>query len=323
MSISRYLAELSRCVRCGTCRSVCPTFGVIQREPASARGKVSLVDAFIKGDLEPTEGFIKHITECVLCEACQEVCPNEVKVPDIILAARSVVVRKRGMFFVERLILKRFLGGDSLMSKTLKVASKLQDLFFKRVPLPPLGGGEGGGVGLKRRFPLPLIDEGRLVPQLAERFFLEDRGQGEDSRFTVQGSRPHIGFFVGCLINYLLPHIGEASLKVLEGTGAVVVVPPDQRCCGMPALGFGDVETARHLALKNLEVFERYNLDYITTACATCGEGLKKRFKELLSEEGPEMQERVERFASKVRDVTELLVNELGFKGSRVQGFKI
>ncbi|MEK7842536.1 MAG: 4Fe-4S dicluster domain-containing protein, partial [Deltaproteobacteria bacterium] len=34
--------EINKCVLCGTCRSVCPTFGVVQREPASARGKVAL-----------------------------------------------------------------------------------------------------------------------------------------------------------------------------------------------------------------------------------------------------------------------------------------
>lgn len=291
--------ELSRCVRCGTCRSVCPTFGVIQRETASARGKVSLVDALVKGDLEPSDRFVKHITECVLCEACQEVCPNEVRVPDIILAARREVVRKRGMSFVERFFLHRFLGSDRLMPMALKLASRMQGVFFKKIP---------DDSGLLRRFPLPLIGEGRLVPPLAEGSFLEGIN---GSRFTIHGSRPRIGFFVGCLINYILPHIGEASLKVLERVGAEVIVPLDQRCCGMPALGFGDVETARHLALKNLEVFEGYNLDYITTACATCGEGLKKWFKELLSDEPGEVQTRVEAFCSKVRDITELLVNEL------------
>ena len=111
----------------------------------------------------------------------------------------------------------------------------------------------------------------------------------------------------------MLPNIGDASLKLLEKAGASVVVPLEQRCCGMPALGMGAVETAKSLALKNLEAFEQYELDYITTACATCGDGLKRRFKELLSDE---YQERVEAFSEKVRDITELLVNELNFMGA-------
>ncbi|MBI5286750.1 MAG: (Fe-S)-binding protein, partial [Deltaproteobacteria bacterium] len=289
--LSTLNSPLSKCVRCGTCRSVCPTFGVIQREPASARGKVSLCNALLKGECEVSQRFIKHITECTLCEACWEVCPNEVKVHDLILAARNEIVKKRGLSFIEGLILNG-LDSDHLMPRVLKMASRFQGIFFKRVP---------GDSGLHRRFPFPLIAKERLVPPLAERFFLEDRGQGvkgmgmpftvrgqeDNSRFTacpalrskagVHGSRPRIGFFVGCLINYIMPWIGDAALKVLKKAGADVVIPLEQRCCGMPALGLGDVETARSLALKNLETFERYELDYITTACATCGEGLKKR----------------------------------------------
>ena len=98
---------------------------------------------------------------------------------------------------------------------------------------------------------------------------------------------------------------------MIEKAGASVIVPLDQHCCGMPALGMGDIETAKSLALKNLEAFEQYELDYITTACATCGDGLRRRFKELLGDEYPE---RVNAFCSKVRDITELLVNELEFE---------
>lgn len=178
---------------------------------------------------------------------------------------------------------------------------------------------------------MPLIDERRLVPPLAEKFFLEGRklteakwgnGEAEKRGKNLSPTRPfadspiRIGFFAGCLINYMLPNIGEASLNVLEKAGASVIVPLDQHCCGMPALGMGDVETAKSLALKNLEAFENYELDYITTACATCGDGLKRRFKELLSDEGEDVRKRVERFADKVRDITELLVNECRIQNS-------
>ena len=316
--LSTLNSQLSNCVLCGTCRGVCPTFDVARREPASARGKVALCDALLKKEINISGGFIKHMTECVQCMACYESCPNDVNVPDIVLAARREIVKENGLPFIKSLMLRNFLDSERLMPAVMKFASNLQSLFFKGVPEES---------GLHRRFPLPLVDERRLMPPLADRFFLESvKESGEcrvesveqkigslgrsrylNSQLSTLNS-PKVGFFAGCLINYMLPNIGEASLKLIEKAGASVIVPPDQHCCGMPALGMGDVETAKSLALKNLEAFEQYKLDYITTACATCGDGLRRRFKELLGDEYPE---RVNAFCSKVRDITELLVREL------------
>src|SRR3989337_1535578 len=313
-TLKQFTDEINKCVLCGTCRGVCPTFDVARREPASARGKVALCDALLKKEINISEGFIKHMTECVQCMACYESCPNDVNVPDIILAARTEIVKENGLPFIKSLTLRNFLDSERLMPAVMKFASNLQGLFFKGVPEES---------GLHRRFPLPLIDERRLMPPLADTFFLERRaltvekgrkGEREKGRKILSPIRPftdspiRVGFFAGCLINYMLPNIGEASLKLIEKAGASVIVPPDQHCCGMPALGMGDVETAKSLALKNLEAFEQYKLDYITTACATCGDGLRRRFKELLGDEYPE---RANPFCSKVRDITELLVREL------------
>ena len=309
-TLKQFSDEINKCVLCGTCRSVCPTFGVINREPASARGKVALCDALIRDEIDISEGFIKHMNECVQCMACYTACPNGVNVPDIILSARAEIEKGKGLPLAKSFIVENILNSERLMPIAMKFASKLQGLLFKGVPEES---------GLHRRFSLPLVDERRLVPPLADKFFLEVRSQESVVRSQKDNSQPRVGFFAGCLINYMLPNIGEACLKVLEKAGAFVIIPLDQRCCGMPALGMGDVETAKSLALKNLEAFERYELDYITTACATCGDGLRRRFKELLSDEGPEMQKRVELFANKVRDITEVLVNELKVKGERLK----
>ena len=160
--------EIKQCVLCGTCKSVCPTFNVINREPASARGKVSLCDAFLKGEIGLSERFIKHINECVLCGACEESCPNDVPVIDIILAARQEIFKK-GKTDFSRIAVSKFFGSEKIGRNALKIASKIQNIFFKQVPKES---------GLHRRFPLPFVNENRLVPELAERFFLERRSRG-------------------------------------------------------------------------------------------------------------------------------------------------
>lgn len=313
-TLKQFADEINKCVLCGTCRSVCPTFDVVQREPAGARGKVALCGAYLNKEIGLSDVFIKQMNECVQCMACKTACPNDVNVPDIILAARAEIAKEKGIPFAKSFIFKNILDSERLMPVAIKFASKLQRLLFKGVPEES---------GLHRRFHLPLIDERRLVPPLAERFFLDivaDSSAFSTGPINGQTIRPRVGFFAGCLINYMLPNIGEACLRVLEKAGASVIVPLEQHCCGMPALGNGDIETAKSLALKNLEAFEQYELDYITTACATCGDGLKRRFKELLADDGEDVRMRVDRFSSKVRDITELLVNELRLKTSNSVG---
>ena len=165
-TLKQFTDEINKCVLCGTCRGVCPTFDVARREPASARGKVALCDALLKKEINISEGFIKHMTECVQCMACYESCPNDVNVPDIILAARTEIVKENGLPFIKSLTLRNFLDSERLMPAVMKFASNLQGLFFKGVPEES---------GLHRRFPLPLIDERRLMPPLADTFFLERR----------------------------------------------------------------------------------------------------------------------------------------------------
>lgn len=299
--LADYITELSMCVRCGTCRSTCPTLITLGRETASARGKLTLIDAYISGEIELSDTFVKHISECLLCGACQQSCPNSIPVPEIVMAARAEIINDRGLPLITSTIMKGLREPDGFVGKTLKLASFAQRVFFKDA---------SHAGGLQRRLPLPYITDERLVPPLAKRFFMDEITINPPFS-KVEIKSPRVGFFAGCLINYVMPDIGLSSLKVLEKAGAAVIVPHGQTCCGMPAISMGDFEDARALARINLEVFEAHDLDFITTSCATCTDGLKNKFRKLLEDESPEMKRRVSVFCSKVRDITDLLVNEL------------
>jgi glycolate oxidase iron-sulfur subunit len=84
-----------------------------------------------------------------------------------------------------------------------------------------------------------------------------------------------------------------------------VVYPADQVCCGAPHAEEGEMEDVRALARKNIEVFERYDLDYIVADCAACG-AQTKEYAHLLADD-PAYAARARAFSAKLRDISEFL----------------
>jgi len=76
---------LEPCVKCGMCKSICPVFKVLRDEPATPRGKVTLLSDKV---------LDKVIFQCNLCKGCEQKCPLGIKVCDAILKAREAMVLK-------------------------------------------------------------------------------------------------------------------------------------------------------------------------------------------------------------------------------------
>jgi len=71
----REKAGTNRCVLCGKCAAVCPSFRNLNLEIHSPRGRMALCTAFLNGELEPGEKFLESLSGCFMCEACDAICP--------------------------------------------------------------------------------------------------------------------------------------------------------------------------------------------------------------------------------------------------------
>jgi fumarate reductase (CoM/CoB) subunit B len=78
------------------------------------------------------------------------------------------------------------------------------------------------------------------------------------------------------MVDYKLPEIGVALLKVMEYNDVDVVVPMDQVCCGSPLLRTGQTDAVPEVVKKNQEALKDY--DTIVTVCAGCGSTLKNDY---------------------------------------------
>ena len=96
------------------------------------------------------------------------------------------------------------------------------------------------------------------------------------------------------------------TVKLLSEAGFDVVIPPEQVCCGALQAHSGEMEPARELARINVKVFKELNVDYIVSNAGGCG-ALLIEYDHLLHED-PVWKEQAAWFASRVIDISQLLV---------------
>lgn len=291
--LKRVENELKKCVKCGACRAHCPAFATFGKEPAVARGKVALAQHLRKGDIELDDATYTAMSKCLLCGSCVEKCPNDVPTDEIVMTAREALSGQRGLTTFHAAV-GRVIRNRTLMKFGAAAARILGPLFFRKVPETS---------GLRLRFPLPFVGGKRHIPPLAKKPFMDRHPE------VIQGEpgKPRIVYFVGCMTNFCYPQVGEAALALFRHLGCTVIIPKNQQCCGLPGMSGGDLDTVRGLAEKNLAELERYEADYIMTACATCGGALHKFYPNLVGKRHPELAARLKAIADKTVDASQLL----------------
>jgi Fe-S oxidoreductase len=91
--------EASKCINCGFCDSVCPTFSASGYKGfISARGRVNLANSLIK-EIKNSSNFSLNISEayysCLGCYACFEVCPAGVNAGKVSELGRKLIIKYR------------------------------------------------------------------------------------------------------------------------------------------------------------------------------------------------------------------------------------
>jgi len=117
-----------------------------------------------------------------------------------------------------------------------------------------------------------------------------------------------VGYFTGCMTDYVFPEVGKKIIGFLTKNGVEVVVPREQGCCGAPVfLGMGDFEAGRKFADTNVKAFK--DVDHIITDCATCASSMKDYMKYLADTD--ERKRDYAEYGDKIHDITEYLVDVL------------
>ncbi len=118
-----------------------------------------------------------------------------------------------------------------------------------------------------------------------------------------------VALFITCLVDFLFPRVGEATLEVLHHFGVEVDFPEAQTCCGQPAFNAGHRPQARTAALHFLAVFE--DAEVVVAPSASCVAMVVEHYAPLFDDHPPTAQ-RFAALAAKTFELSQFLTEVLG-----------
>jgi len=300
--IKKFESDLDQCMKCGFCTFYCPVYQEEMIESSVARGKNMMIRALLDGELEYTKEYADRLNKCTLCMTCTTNCPAKANIPNVIIAARADKVKAKGISFPYNIIYRWLIPHRTLFGNMVRFASWFQGIFLPKTK---------GTIRHLSMF-MSALGKGRNIPQIAPKFLrqivpvVNKPPAGVDTKMKV-------GYFTGCMTDFVFPDLGKHIINFLNKNGVEVVVPKEQGCCGAPVfLGAGDFDTSRKLADTNIKAFEEF--DYVISDCATCSSAIKDYPKYLA--DTPERKEAYAKFADKIKDITEFLVDVLKLPAS-------
>ena len=287
--------EVSKCNKCGFCQAHCPIYDITKNERSVARGHNAHVRKLIEGDLILNKDFKDPLFECLLCRSCVANCFPAVRTDKNVVAGRAEYLKRVGQPKLMKYLIHQLLPSHERLAGYVRLAA-----YGKNSRI----GEFTKALGILKWFGKDFDKVEGIIQKLPTTFFRE-----RIPELVLEAEQPtmRIAYFVGCGFNFVLPHVSEATVEMLVCHGAKVSVA-NNCCCGLPAYGYGDLEAAREMARKNIEVLEALDSDLVVTECGSCSAFLKE-YNELFEDE-PRMRDRAERLAKRVKAFSEFICDK-------------
>ena len=221
-------ADLSTCVACGLCLPHCPTYRLTGAEVASPRGRIAAMRAIATG-APATDSFTRFMDECLVCRACEDVCPSHVPFGRMMEAAREQIEPRRP----RRARLAHWLGFHWVLPhpSAIRFATMLQPVLRPILPRR-----------VRSMVPASASPFARLPRETEPPWGVAERGT--------------VALLAGCVQDRWFHEVNLATIRVLAQAGWRVRVPKGQACCGALAAHNGRLSVARRLATRATHAFE-------------------------------------------------------------------
>lgn len=233
------MALADRCVQCGLCLPVCPTYSLERLETESPRGRIALTRAWALDTIAPSPAADTHLDHCLGCRSCEAVCPAGVEYGRLLVQARHRQRERRLPAWRQRVI-EGLAARPRWLSAGLGLYRRVHawlPLSLRPLPRPP--------------HPVrPPLTRPVAVP--AER----------------------VGLFVGCVAQAYESPLRAALARLCGAAGVELDTVAGQGCCGALHEHAGDTATAERLAQANRNAFDRHGT--VLTVASGCHDSLAR-----------------------------------------------
>lgn len=212
---------------------------------------------------------------CLNCKRCEVACPSNVRIGDIIQAARIKYSKHSPKLRDVILANTDFMGTlATTMAPVVNATLRLKPV--KHVMDAVLA-----------------IDHHRTFPSYASQKF-ETWYRKEAAAKQAEYSK-RVSYFHGCYANYNNPQLGKDLVKVLNALGYGVQLLEKERCCGVAKISNGLVEAARRDAKRNLSAIRRAVAEgrEVVATSSTCTFTIRDEYPHLLSLENDDVRSQI------------------------------
>ncbi len=213
-AVDPLVAMADRCVQCGLCLPVCPTYVRDRLETESPRGRIALARAWALETMEPTPLGDAHLDHCLGCRSCEAACPAGVEYGALLVDARGRQRKRRGAGAWQHL-LEALTARPRLLTGLLGIYRRIHDLLPARLRVLPRPSRPG---------PLAAIT-----------------ARNHDS----------VAVFVGCIASAYEADVRAALSRLCAALSIELVTPKGQTCCGAIHAHAGNLVQASRLSAIN------------------------------------------------------------------------
>ncbi len=245
------------CHGCRRCVSLCASFPTL----------FDLIDESKTGEVDGVDrkDYWKVVDQCYMCDLCYMtkcpyVPPHEwnVDYPHTMLRAKAIKFKNGGVGFGENFLSSTDVHGQFA---GIPIVTQVANAVNQTKPARAL---------MEKTLD---VDRNAWLPALATRRFRSGAPKSKDFAIKHGAKTPgKVAIFATCYINYNEPGIGHDLLKVLDHNEVPYVIVNKEKCCGMPKLELGDLDSVNESKEANIPVLAKYAHEgyAILTAVPSC-----------------------------------------------------
>ena len=264
--------NFEQCIKCTVCTVYCPVAAVNPLYPGPKQ-------AGPDGErlrLKRPEFFDESLKWCLNCKRCEVACPSNVRIGDIIQAARIKHSKKKPGLREYMLANTDFMG---------TMASPLAPVVNMAVGLKPVKFVMDKTIG---------IDHRRMFPKYAFGTFESwlKRKRKKQAKFPRQ-----VSYFHGCYVNYNNPQLGKDFVKIMNALGIGVQLLEKEKCCGVALISNGLINQAKRQGEVNISSIRRSVVDNkipVVGTSSTCTFTLRDEYPHLLGIDNSDVRDSIE-----------------------------